>query len=58
MPIGDGSLPFGGDPTIQAKKVAAHACKHYPEIESWFETGTIGPHIRRVGFRIGANTTG
>lgn len=32
----------------RAERTAAHAVRLLPEIESWFETGKIGPHVVRT----------
>ena len=44
------SLP--GDLVTRTTKAVDHAIDLYPEIEAWFATRTVGPHMRRVGYPI------
>jgi hypothetical protein len=41
---------FARDYKTRAANVVSRVITLYPEVESWFASGSIGPHMRKFGF--------
>jgi hypothetical protein len=45
-------ISLSSDKVSKVTKAVDHAVALVPEIENWFETRNVGPHLRRVGYPI------
>ena len=45
-------ITLSSDEISRITKAVDHAVALFPEIECWFATRTVGPHMRRVGYPI------